>query len=305
MKVGVMGAGAVGSYFGAKLARAGAEVVLVGRGAHIARVTAQGLRVTSCDGDFRVAPEALTVPSPAGPCDLVLFCVKSPDTAAAAAQLAPLVGSETVLLSLQNGVENDQVLEQAFPGQVLPALCYVGARIDEPGTVVHSAAGRVILGEWDGTESDRARRVARTLEEAGVPAKVSSEIRVELWKKLLWNLAFNTVSALTRATVAEMLGHPGARRVLHLAMDEAVAVAQAAGVPLDEGLPGRVIEGSTAFGPLKTSMLQDVEKARPLEADALNGAVVRLGQQLGIPTPANQTLLGCAQLLSEVNTAGA
>ena len=233
----------------------------------------------------------------------MLFCVKSPDTVAAAAQLVPMVGPETVVLSLQNGVENDQVLEQVFPGQVLPALCYVGARIDEPGTVVHSAAGRVILGEWDGTESDRACGVARTLEEAGVPAKVSSEIRVELWKKLLWNLAFNTVSALTRATVAEMLGHPGARRVLHLAMEEAAAVARAAGVPLEADLPGRVIEGSAAFGDLKTSMLQDVEKARPLEADALNGAVVRLGRELEIPTPVNEALLGCAQLLSQINTA--
>lgn len=299
MKVGVMGAGAVGSYFGARLARAGAEVVLVGRGEHLARVASEGLAVASCDGDFHVEPRAVTDPALIGPCDLVLVCVKSGDTDAAATELPPLVGPQTVIVSLQNGVENDERLEQVFPGQVLPALCYVGARIDAPGTVIHSAAGRVILGEWDGAVSERLQRIARTLEEAGVPVKTSAEIRVELWKKLLWNLGFNTVSALTRATVAEMLGHPGVRRVLAAAMDEAVAVARASGVPLEADLPERVIQGSAAFGALKTSMLQDVEKGRPLEADALNGAVVRLGRRQGIPTPVNETLLACAQLLSD------
>ena len=197
-----------------------------------------------------------------------------------------MMDDKTVVLSLQNGVDNEERLCNILGRRrVLGGICYIGARIDNPGEVIHSAAGRVVIGELDGNYTVRLAQVERLFDEAGVPVRVSEEIIVEQWKKLCWNLAFNSVSALTRGTVGDMIYHEGCREVIRRAIAEAVVVARARGVELPADLPDRVIAENEAYRDLKTSMLQDVEKGRRLEIEALNGVICRYAREAGIEPP--------------------
>jgi 2-dehydropantoate 2-reductase len=301
MRIAVMGAGAVGSYFGARLAKAGLDVVLIGRGPHLTRMRRDSLRVRSIDGDFDIIMKTATDPEEVGPCDLVLFTVKSYDTAEAARKIAPLLGHQTPVLSLQNGLGNEETIEEMIGGgRVLHGLCYIGARIDVPGEVIHSAAGRVILGETDGRKTIRAVRVESAFADAGIAVKVSSEIIAEQWKKLLWNLSFNAISALTRATVGQLLAVQECAKIAKDAMEEALAVAKAEGVQLPADLVFRVLESNDQFRDLRTSMLQDVERGGRLEFEAINGAVVRRGKHIRVATPSNEVLYGLLKCLDRV-----
>lgn len=301
MRIGIMGAGAVGSYFGARLAKAGNDVVFIARGNHFQKIRREGLKVRSIDGDFQIFLKATETPAVAGVCDLILFAVKSQDTEAAARGMEPMMGEDTLVLSLQNGVENEEILSRLLGAKhVLGGLCYVGARIDRPGEVIHSAAGRVVVGEFDGRRTIRLAMVERVFEEAGVPVRVSDDIVLDQWKKLCWNLAFNSLSALTRGTVGELLAHEGCRELVRKAIAEAVAVAVNRGVELPRDFPDRVIAENEIFKDLKTSMLQDVEKGRRLEIDALNGFVCRQGRAAGIETPVNDTIYALVSCLDQV-----
>ncbi|PLX40605.1 MAG: 2-dehydropantoate 2-reductase [Deltaproteobacteria bacterium] len=293
MKIGIMGSGAVGSYFGALLAKAGADVVFVARGEHLARMKYDGLKVRSIKGDFDIEVRATDDPAAVGECDLILFCVKSHDTVAAARQMAPMVGKSTIVISLQNGVDNEELLGRIIGSErIIGGLCYIGARVDRPGEVIHSAAGRIIIGEYDGRRTIRLARVESLFTDAEVEVAVSEEISVEQWKKLCWNLSFNSISALTRSTVGEIIDNPDTRQCVVDAISEAVTVAAGLGVSLPQDLADRIIESNAQFTNLRTSMLQDVEKGRPLEAKALNGVVCRYGEELGVKTPTNRTLYG-------------
>jgi 2-dehydropantoate 2-reductase len=300
MKIGVMGAGAVGSYFGARLARGGHDVVLVTRGDHFRRMKLDGLVVKSINGDFHVMPKVAQLCDYVGICDLILFCVKSQDTVEAARAMTSMVGPETLIVSLQNGVDNEEKLAAIFGEEkVIGGLTYVGARIDRPGEVIHSAAGRVIIGEMDGRRTIRLAEVENVFTEGEVPIEVSEEIITEQWKKLCWNISFNSASALTRALVGPMMDQPECCDTLRRTIAEAVEVAKARGVNLPENFPDLVIAGNEPFRRLKTSMLQDVEKGRPLEIDALNGTICRMGRELGIPTPINEALYGLVTCLDK------
>jgi 2-dehydropantoate 2-reductase len=294
MRILVFGAGAVGGYFGALLARSGQAVTLVARGRTLEALRAQGLVVRLPDTTWRIPIAAVADPRDAPRPDLVLVCVKSYDTEAAAAALEPVVGPETVVLSLQNGVENEEVLGRRLGlPPLMIALTRIGVACTAPGEILYSGRGTIHFGEPDGRESVRARRTYDALSAAGVPCELRSDIRVLAWEKLAWNAGFNAVTTLTRATVAEALAHPGSREAIVQAMEETDAVATALGIPVRRTRTAAVLAESARDLPdFRTSMLQDLLRGARLEHDALNGAVVRAAARTGIAVPVNRTLLG-------------
>jgi len=294
MRILVHGAGAVGGYFGALLARGGHEVWLVARGANLAALKADGLTVRLDGETLRVRPAgAVGDPAEAPHADLVLVCVKSYDTAAAGRALRPVVGADTIVLSLQNGVENEELLADALGvGPLMVALTRIGVELVAPATIAYSGRGTIVFGEPDGRASARARGAAAALAAAGVPHELRRDVLVAAWEKLAWNAGFNSVTALTRTTVAEVLAQPGTRDLVVAAMEEVDAVATARGVPVRRRRTAAVVEDSVRGLPdFLTSMLQDVLRGRRLEHDALNGAVVRAGARAGVPVPINRALL--------------
>jgi 2-dehydropantoate 2-reductase len=303
VRILVHGAGAVGGYFGALLARGGHEVTFVARGENLAALRERGLTVRLGTETLQVAPVAAVAdPAAAARPELVLVCVKSYDTAAAAAALRPVVGPETIILSLQNGLENEEILarELGLP-PLMVALTRIGVALVAPATVDYSGRGTILFGEPDGRESPRARRVAEALAAAGVPHELRRDILVAAWEKLAWNAGFNAVTALTRATVAEVLALSVTRDLIVAAMEEVDAVATALGIRVRRTRTERVLEESlTGLPDFQTSMLQDLLRGRRLEHDALNGAVVRAAARAGVAVPVNRTL---AALLARLDPA--
>ena len=306
MRTLVMGAGAVGCYFGGLLARTGVPVVFVARGANLAALRGRGLRSVGGEGTLHLdGIEAVADPAEAGPCDLVLVCVKSYDTAAAAAALRPVMRTDTVVLSLQNGIENETTLAAILElPPLLAGLTHIGAELVAPGVVRHDSGGRIVFGELDGRRSARALRLAQLFAAAGIAHRLSEHISVMLWDKLAWNAAFNASTALARRTVGELLAQPDGRLLVTAAMLEVVAVANAGGVALDPARVGPEIERSAReLGGLRTSMLQDRERGRRLEYDALNGAVVRAAERSGVAVPVNRVLYSLLAMLDRKSPA--
>jgi 2-dehydropantoate 2-reductase len=251
-----------------------------------------GLLVRNPDGDIVIKPARATEdPSKVGEVDLVLFTVKSTGTREAAVAMRPLLGPRTAVLCLQNGVENEDVLTEVVGvGRVIPGVAYVGAEVTEPGVVTHTAMGRIALGERNGEVSERVKEIARAFEDAGIHASSSTDITSAKWRKLVWNAAFNPITALTGQTVFEALQDDDIKELGHAAMREVIAVAQALGLAVSEDdVPkGENVRSQKAMS--KTSMLQDVERGRPTEIEALSGSVVRAGHRVGVPTPINAAL---------------
>lgn len=295
MRVLIAGTGAVGGFFGAGLARAGHDVVFLARGANLAALNTSGLTVESIDGDFHLS-RITAADTVAGlePFGLVLFTVKSYDTVAVARQIAAAVREDTVVLSLQNGVENESALAAELDlVPLMGAMTEIGAELVAPGVVRHVAEGTIFFGEMTGHESPRGRNLAALFTEAGIRHRLTREILAALWGKLMWNAAHNAVTAITHTTAGTAATIAATADVLRAAMHEVVAVARAQGILLD---PARV-ETTLAFSrdhlhTLRTSMLQDLERGRRLEHDAITGAVVRFGEVVGVPTPVNRTLYG-------------
>ncbi len=305
MRILIAGTGAVGGFFGACLARAGHDVVFLARGANLAALRSAGLTVESIDGDFHLSRfTAADHVDDAEPFGLVLFTVKSYDTAAVARQIAPAVHDDAVVLSLQNGIENESLLAAALDlPPLMGAMTEIGAELVAPGVVRHVAEGTIFFGEMNGHESPRGRNLATLFTEAGIRHRFTREIPAALWGKLMWNAAHNAVTAITHTTAAAAASLPATADVLRAAMHEVVAVARAQGILLD---PARV-ETQLAFSrehlhTLRTSMLQDLERGRRLEYDAINGAVVRFGEAVGVPTPVNRTLYGLLAALDPGRT---
>jgi len=222
----------------------------------------------------------------------VLVCVKSYDTDAAAEAIRPVVGPDTIVLSLQNGIENEDRLATILGlPPLLRGMTHIGAELIEPGVVRRDSGGRIFFGEIDGAATPRVARLEALFTRAEIDHRASRRIAVMLWDKLTWNAAFNAVTAVTRRTVGELLSTDDGRELVRGAMLEVVAVAQADGVPLEAARVDQELRHSAAeLGSLKTSMLQDRERGRRLEYDALNGAVLRAGARLGVPTPINRVL---------------
>ncbi len=293
-----MGTGAVGGYFGARLASAGLDVCFVARGENLAALRERGLRLHTPDGDI-ILPEvwATSDPAEAHPADLILVAVKAYDTPAAADALRPAVSRETTtVLSLQNGVENEGILARVLGlPPLLLALTQIGSELIGPGEVRYYARGTIVFGEAGGEETPRVRDLAASLGRAGIPHHVSRNVRMRVWDKLAWNAGFNAVTTLTGQTVAEAVDDPDTCQVIADTMAEVARVAAAQGIPCDPSrIPGILTESRTGLGTFKTSMLQDREHGRRLEYDAINGAVIRAAERAGIEAPLNRLL--CALL---------
>jgi 2-dehydropantoate 2-reductase len=303
MRILIHGAGAVGGYFGALLARGGHAVTFVARGDNLRALRADGLTVRLGSETLRLEVDAVGSPAEAPRPDLVVVCVKSYDTPAAAEALRPAVGPDTIVLSLQNGVENEDILARLLGlPPLLVAFTRIGVALVAPATIEYSGRGSILFGEPDGSESARARRVAAAFAAAGIPHQLRRDILVATWEKLAWNAGFNAVTALTRTTVGAVLAHAASRDLVVAAMEEVDAVATALGIPVRRTRTAAVLADSTSGLPdFHTSMLQDVLRGRRLEHDALNGAVVRAAARTGVPVPVNRTLLA---LLARLDPAG-
>lgn len=317
MKIVVAGAGAIGAYVGARLARTGQDVTLFARGAHLRAMQQRGVRVLAADGDFDVRPAATDDLSSIGPADLVVLGVKAHALPELAPRLTPLLGPDTVVLSTQNGIPwwyfqrlggelDGLTLERVDPGgvigraippeRVVGSIVYFSTAIAEPGVIRHVEGQRISLGEPDGSRSDRIRQVAEVLSAAGLRAPVTTRIRHEIWVKLLGNVSLNPVSALTGATLVEIVRDPGVGPLVRQIMTEADAVASRLGIELPVSIDQRMA-GAEKVGEHKTSMLQDLEAGRPMELDAVVGGVLELGERLGIDMPATRSVYACAKLL--------
>lgn len=288
MRLLVVGAGGVGGYFGAKLARAGEDVIVLARGPHLEAIQAHGLRVrSSLEGEFGAPVEAVASVAGLPPVDAVLMCVKSFDTETAAAAIAPVIAPDTAVLSLQNGVDNEDRVDAVLgSGHALGGAAYVFATIESPGVIAHRFAGRIVFGELDGRVTPRAERLREALARAGVPAELSTDIRRTLWEKYLFISAQAGMTALTRCPIGVVRGTPETWLMYRRILEELAALAGAAGIRLAPDVVESTLKQGTAVAPETTSSLHhDLAAGRRLELDALHGHAVRLGERLGVPTP--------------------
>jgi 2-dehydropantoate 2-reductase len=300
-RVAVVGAGAVGGYFGGMLARAGADVTLVGRPAHVDVWTREGLFLDSFNFQERIRLSASTEVAACRDADLILFSVKSPDTEEAARELARHLRAGALVVSLQNGVDNVDRMRAAADLDPMAAAVYVASSMPAPGRVKHGGRGDLVIGDLPGRPGPpreaEVARVAAWFEAAGVPCRVSADIQAELWTKLIFNAALNAISAVVNATYGEIVAIPEPRETVRQLVDECVAVSRAAGVSLPEADYAQIVCSFAAkVGPIYSSTAQDLERGKRTEIDALNGFVVRRGADLRVPTPVNQSLLALVKL---------
>jgi len=299
MKILVMGAGAVGAYYGARLQEAGERVIYCARGENLRALQAHGLEIKSPRGDLALRVEATARPADFAPYDLVLFCVKVYDTDAAAESIKGCIAPGGGVLTVQNGVENeDRLIELLGDGVVLGGNARIGAELVAPGKVVHVSNGYIDFGELDGRETPRAKAYADALRRAGILGEFTPRIRALRWEKLMWNAAFNTVTALTRQSVGAVLDDPDSRALVRALMTEVTKVARAEGAEIPEQRVDQLIHHSEQhLKAVRTSTLQDFERGKRLEYEALAGAVVRAARRHGIAVPASETVYALLKLL--------
>jgi 2-dehydropantoate 2-reductase len=288
MRIAVVGAGGVGGYFGAKLARAGESVVLLARGAHLEAIRRDGIRVRSVpEGESVAKVEAVDSFAGQPPVDMALFCVKSFDTRSAAEALRPVVGPSTGVVSLQNGVDNEETLDEVLGrGVALGGAAYVFAGIASPGVITHTFAGRIVFGEMDGRATERATRLRDALAGAAVPVELASDIRRVLWEKYLLISAQAGMTAITRCPAGVLRETPESWRMYRLIVEELAALARASGVVLAADVVDTVMKQAAAIAPdAYSSLHHDLVHGKRLELEALHGHAVRLGERHGVPTP--------------------
>jgi 2-dehydropantoate 2-reductase len=288
MRVLIVGAGGVGGYFGAKLARGGVPVTMLARGAHLAAIQRDGLRVRSAvEGESvaRVTAVADVVGQP--PADVVLFCVKAFDTETAAAAIRPVIGPDTAVVSLQNGVDNEEALERILgPGHAVGGVAYVFATIEAPGVIAHRFAGHLVFGELDGRPSPRLDALRAACDAAGVRAELSSDIRHALWHKYLMISAQAGMTSLARAPIGVIRAVPESRLMYRRIVEELAALARASGVALGADVVDAVMKAADGLAAEAYSSLHhDLTQGKRLELEALHGHAVRLGERSGVPTP--------------------
>jgi 2-dehydropantoate 2-reductase len=291
MHIAVIGSGGTGGYFGGLLSRAGEEVIFVARGAHLEALRTRGLRVKSkLAGEFTLPVRATDSPNEVGPVDLILFCVKTYDTDSAAESIRPLIGAETMLLSLQNGVDNaERIARIAGHDSGLGAVAYVVSAIEAPGIIAQTAGpGTIILGELAGGTRARIERLHSVLQRAEIAAEVHPDIRIAIWQKFLFICAFSGVTALTRVPIGPIVTDQVTHDLFRGTSEEAEAVARASGIELPEDCVEQALATAAAVEPWgRGSMYHDLANGLRLELEALNGEVVRRGDEQDIQTPLN------------------
>jgi 2-dehydropantoate 2-reductase len=288
MRIAIVGSGGVGGYFGGRLAATGIDVTFLARGAHLNALRTRGLQIRSPKGDVhlphvRATDEASSI----GPVDVVFFTVKLYDTADALAALPPLIGPDTVVLPFQNGVESvGRLIDAVGAPHAGGGVSYVSAVIDEPGVIRHTAMDQLIFGEVDGSRSPRLERLLEACQPAGFRATLSDQIVVDIWSKFVRLTVFSGMTAVTRSPIGVIVNDPDLLAMLKAALEEALAVARAKGVPVATDIVEGVARAYQALPPqMKASMLEDLERGRRLELPWLSGAITRLGQEVGVDTP--------------------
>jgi 2-dehydropantoate 2-reductase len=306
MKIAIVGTGGAGGYYGGLLARSGHAVSFIARGAHLQAIRSHGLRVLSVHGDFEINPARATDdPAEIGAVDLTIFTVKTYDTDHAAQMMRPLVSSHTAILSLQNGVESAAHLSRYFGrDNVLGGATWIVSSIVEPGVIrQESQFRRIVLGELDGRESQRAQDIRDALAQAGITAEVSDNIEKVLWAKLLFIASFSGITSVTRAPAGPVMACAESRSLLEQAMREVEAVARAKGISLDADVVDKTMTFVANLSPDATSSMQrDVAAGRRLEHNAINGAIVRAGRETGIATPVHEFIWTCLKVVDSTVT---
>jgi 2-dehydropantoate 2-reductase len=319
MRFLIAGAGAIGAYIGARMAQAGFDVTLFARGPHLRAMQEHGVQVKSSEGDFVARPAISGSLEEVGPVDVVFLGVKAHGLPQLAPQLRPILGPDTTVVSTQNGipwwyfqgfggewegmrlerVDPDGVISAAIDAdRVVGSIVYFSTEITAPGVIQHIEGNRITLGEPNGTRSDRSRRIAESLIASGLRCPVTTRIRPEIWVKAMGNASLNPLSALTRATLVQMVRDPGVCSVIRNIMQEVEAVSRKLGMELPVSIDQR-IAGAEKVGEHKTSMLQDLEAGRPIELEALVGSVVELGERVGLPMTCTRIVYNCTKLLAE------
>ncbi|MGA8142875.1 MAG: 2-dehydropantoate 2-reductase [Candidatus Acidiferrales bacterium] len=331
MKFLIAGAGAIGAYMGALMSLAGQDVTLFARGPHLRAMQEHGVRVKSVEGDFEAHPKISGNLEEIGPVDVVFLGVKAHGLTQLAPQLKPVLGPDTTVVGTQNGIPwwffqgwpgSSEVpggvlcegmhLERVDPGgviaaaieprRVLGSIVYFATEVVEPGVIRHTEGNRISLGEPDGSRSDRSRQIAESLIAAGLRCPVTARIRQEIWVKILGNVAFNPISALTGATLVQMARDPEVGALVRKIMEETIAVGAKLGLEVPITIDQR-IAGAEKVGEHKTSMLQDLEAGRPIELEAVVGAVVELADRLNVPMPHTRAVYACTKLLAHTRAA--
>jgi len=299
-RIAVVGAGAVGGYFGGMFARAGAPTVFIGRKHFADAVNSKGLVLDKLHGQERITATATVEMSAVRDCSLILFCVKANDTSATATQMAPFVGPDSTIVCLQNGVDNADQVRAAANVAAVPAAVYVAVSVPESGRVKHLARGDLIIGP----PSEQTTHLADLFGRAGIPCRVSDNIEGELWLKLLRNCALNAISALGKSRYGEIVQSDDAKKLMEQIVDEVLAVARAADVLLpgvDDRKSGMAaaMELATQMADAFSSTAQDLNRHRLTEIDALNGYISRRGTELGISVPVNHALFTLVKLAEQ------
>jgi 2-dehydropantoate 2-reductase len=318
MRFVVVGAGAIGAYAGALLQLAGEDVTLIARGPHLRAMQERGVRLQLKDTEVEARPRVTGDIQAAGVADVILLTLKAHSLTEMAPRIAPIIGPETTVLTMQNGIPwwyfyrhggelEGTHLESVDPGgiieqhidssRIVGSVVYVATIVREPGVVKHIEGNRFSIGEPDGSKSERCRRISDAFARAGLRCPIRSNIRQEIWVKLMGNLAFNPISALTGATLLEIIECPETRALASRIMEEAEMIAGNLGIDMGVSVEQR-LAGAARVGHHKTSMLQDVEAGRPIELEAIGGVVVELGEKLGIAVPHSQSVYACAKLLA-------
>ena len=323
MKFLIAGAGAIGAYIGARMARAGFDVTLFARGPHLRAMQENGVLVKSAEGDFQARPRVVGSLEEAGVADVVFLGVKAHGLPQLAPQLKIVLGDDTSVVSTQNGIPwwyfqgfggkwEGLRLERIDPGgvistaiearRVVGSIVYFSTEITTPGVIQHIEGNRISIGEPDGARSDRCRRISEALVASGLRCPITTHMRQEIWVKILGNASLNPVSALTRATVVQMVCEPGVSEVIRNIMLEVEGVSLKLGMELPVSIDQRMA-GAEKVGEHKTSMLQDLEAGRPIELEALVGSVVELGERVGVPMAYTRAVYSCTKLLSQLSLA--
>ncbi|MEA2629548.1 MAG: 2-dehydropantoate 2-reductase [Chloroflexota bacterium] len=312
MTVAIVGAGAIGGFLGAHLARSGQDVILIARGPHLAAMKSRGVTVRHDGEEFTAHPESTDDFKAISRAEIVFLTLKAHSVPGAAGAIGAALADGACVVGAQNGIPwwyfEDRHLESVDPGgviarnipynRVVGCIAYPAAEVVEPGVIEHLEGNRFTLGEPDGSKSERVAAISSMLVKAGLKAPIQTRIRNEIWLKVLGNATLNPVSALTRATLVEMLTSPATRELIKTLMEEVAAVARAVGADVPLSIEKRM-DGAAATGEHKTSMLQDLEAGRPLEVDALLGAVVELAGGAAIPVPSLQVVYDLTKLLDE------
>lgn len=304
MRVAVMGSGAVGGYFGAKLTKSGVDVTLIARGDHLAAIQKSGLTVKSFQGDITVRPRSTADPAEAGQQDLVLFTVKSHGTSSVARLIRPMVGPSTAVLCLQNGVDNEEKIGREVGAEhVLSGVVYIGSEVVEPGVILHESRGEIIFGEQSGAMSERVENVARLFRDAEVPCEPVADIVPRKWQKFLFNCALNAMTAITGCRLSTLMAVPESRRLFQDALTEVEQVARAEGIPLPSDVVSQVMDTADRMD-IRSSMQADLEQGRQIELDTFNGHAVGLGKRHGVQTPVNEAFVGLLKAIVEGRSRG-